>query len=225
MFAEKVINFYKNLEIPNNLPNKVRVMNPYDSEVTYSLVNKFFNKFYSDSNKRIFIVGINPGRFGGGLTGVAFTDPLNFELKCGIKNDLEKKQELSSRFVYKLIDMFGGVEKFYSKFFISALYPLALIKDGKNYNYYDSQKIYKILKPQIIKTFKQQIDFGANDKVVISFGKKNAEYLQEINDELNFFKKIIVFDHPRFIMQYRLKKLDTYLNNYTIILRDNCRPL
>lgn len=221
MFAEKVINFYKNLEIPNNLPNKVRVMNPYDSEVTYSLVNKFFNKFYSDSNKRIFIVGINPGRFGGGLTGIAFTDPINLEEKCGIRNSLDKKQELSSRFVYKLIDKFGGVEKFYSKFFISALYPLALIKDGKNYNYYDSQKIYKKLKPQIIKTFKQQIDFGANDKVVISFGKKNAEYLQEINDELNFFKKIIVFDHPRFIMQYRLKKLNEYLDEYTKVLREN----
>lgn len=221
MFAEKVINFYKNLEIPNNLPNKVSVMNPYDSEFTYSLVNKFFNKFYSDSNKRIFIVGINPGRFGGGLTGVAFTDPINLEEKCGIRNSLDKKQELSSRFVYKLIDKFGGVENFYSKFFISALFPLALIKDGKNYNYYDSQKIYKKLKPQIIETFKQQIDFGANDKFVISFGKKNAVYLKEINDELNFFKKIIVFDHPRFIMQYRLKKLNEYLDEYTRILREN----
>jgi len=225
MFSKKVIQFYKSLQIPQYLPDQVTVMNPYDSEVTYSLVNKFFNKFYCDNNKRIFIVGINPGRFGGGLTGIAFTDPINLEDKCGIKNNFDKKPELSSRFVYSLIDSFGGVEKFYSEFFISALYPLALIKDGKNYNYYDSQKNYEILKPQIIETFKQQIDFGANDKVLISFGKKNAEYLQEINDELNFFKKIIVFDHPRFIMQYRLKKLDTYLNNYTKILRYNCRPL
>lgn len=121
--------------------------------------------------------------------------------------------------MYKLIDEFGGAKKFYSKFFISALYPLALIKDNKNYNYYDSKKVYNELKPQILKTFKQQIGFGANEKVVISFGKKNAEYLKEINEELKFFKKIIVFDHPRFIMQYRLKKLDTYLNDYTKILR------
>ncbi len=220
MFAEKVIGFYKNLELPNNLPNEVDVMNPYDSEITFSLVQKFFNKFYHDNNKRTFIVGINPGRFGGGLTGIAFTDPINLEDKCGIKNRFDKKPELSSRFVYSLIDSFGGIEKFYSEFFISALYPLALIKDGKNYNYYDSQKIYKILKPQIIETFRQQIDFGANDKVVISFGKKNADYLKEINDELKFFKEIIIFDHPRFIMQYKLKKLETYLYNYTKILKE-----
>lgn len=220
MFAEKVIGFYKNLELPNNLPNEVDVMNPYDSEITFSLVQKFFNKFYHDNNKRTFIVGINPGRFGGGVTGVAFTDPVNLELKCGIKNDLDKKQELSSQFVYKLIDKFGGVEKFYSEFFISALYPLALIKDGKNYNYYDSQKNYRILKPQIIETFKQQIDFGANNKVVISFGKKNAVYLKEINNELKFFKEIIIFEHPRFIMQYRLRRLEAYLKNYAKILNE-----
>lgn len=220
MFAEKVIGFYKNLELPNNLPNEVDVMNPYDSEITFSLVQKFFNKFYHDNNKRTFIVGINPGRFGGGVTGVAFTDPVNLELKCGIKNDLDKKQELSSQFVYKLIDKFGSVEKFYSEFFISALYPLALIKDGKNYNYYDSQKIYRILKPQIIETFKQQIDFGANNKVVISFGKKNAVYLKEINNELKFFKEIIIFEHPRFIMQYRLRRLEAYLKNYAKILNE-----
>ena len=220
MFSKKAIQFYKSLQIPQNLPNQVTVMNPYDSTVTFSLVEKFFLKFYNDDNKRTFIVGINPGRFGGGVTGVAFTDPVNLEEKCGIKNDLDKKQELSSRFVYKLIDEFGGAKKFYSKFFISAIYPLALIKDGKNYNYYDSQKVYKALKPQIIKTLQEQIEFGANDKVAISFGKKNAEYLKEINSELNFFEEIIEFDHPRFIMQYRLKNLEHYLEEYVKILRE-----
>lgn len=219
MFSDEAIKFYGNLKLPNNLPGQVSVMNPYESEITFSLVEKFFNKFYNDKNKRTFIVGINPGRFGGGLTGIAFTDPIHLEEKCGIKNDLDKKHELSSRFVYKLIAELGGAEKFYSKLFISALYPLALIKDGKNYNYYDSKKVYKTLKPQIKKTFKQQIDFGANDKYVISFGKKNAEFLKEINEELGFFKEILIFDHPRFIMQYRLKKLDEYLNEYTKILR------
>lgn len=218
MFSTKAKKFFLNLDLPVNLPNQVSVMNPYDSEETVSLVKKFFNKFYNDNNKRTFIVGINPGRFGGGLTGVAFTDPVNLEEKCGIKNNLDKKHELSSRFVYRLIDEFGGAEKFYSKFFISAIYPLALIKDGKNYNYYDSQKVYKALRPQIIKTFQEQLNFGANDEVVISFGKKNAEYLKEINDELKFFKRIKIFDHPRFIMQYRLKKLDEYLKKYIKVL-------
>lgn len=219
MFSEKALRFFLNQKPLVDLPENVSVMNPYNSEETNLLVKQFFRKFYNDSDKRTFIVGINPGRFGGGVTGVAFTDPVNLEEKCGIKNDLDKKHELSSRFVYSLIDEFGGTSNFYSNFFITALYPIALIKDGKNYNYYDSKKIYNALKPQILKTFQQQIDFGANDKEAISFGKKNAEYLKEINEELGFFKKIIVFDHPRFIMQYRLKKLESYLKDYSDQLR------
>ena len=158
MFVDKALKFFLNQKLPEKLPDQVSVMNPYDSENTVLLVKRFFKKFYSDNNKRTFIVGINPGRFGGGITGIAFTDPVNLEEKCGIKNNLDKKQELSSRFVYNLIDEFGGSEKFYSKFFISAIYPLALIKDNKNYNYYDSKKVYSALKPQILKTFQQQIE-------------------------------------------------------------------
>lgn len=219
-FSENAVNFYSNLNSPKNLPDGVEVMNPFESNETISLVRKFFKKFYSDKGKRTFIIGINFGRFGGGVTGVGFTDPINLQEKCGIKNNLDKKPELSSKFVYSLIESFGSVEEFYSKFFISALYPLALIKDGKNYNYYDSKKVYAALKSQIVKMLKQQIDFGANDKLVISFGKKNAEYLKEINDELRFFKEILIFDHPRFVMQYRLKKLDSYLEKYTKVLRE-----
>ncbi|RJP60378.1 MAG: DUF4918 family protein [Ignavibacteriales bacterium] len=222
LFSERAINFFLNLTLPEKLPDHVAIMNPYDSEETIKLVTKFYKNFFNDKSKRTFLVGINPGRFGGGLTGIAFTDPVNLQDKCGIKNNLDKKRELSSQFVYKLIDECGGTKKFYSRFFITALYPLALIKDGKNYNYYDSQKVYKALKPQIIQTFQRQIEFGANDKYVISFGKKNADYLKEINDELKFFKEIIIFDHPRFIMQYRLKKLDEYLKEYSKILRRIC---
>ena len=93
---------------------------------------QFYNRFYNDTNKRIYLIGINPGRFGGGTTGIAFTDPINLQVKCEIENKFAKKQELSSDFIYKLIDEFGGVENFFSKFYLTALYPLALIKDGKN---------------------------------------------------------------------------------------------
>lgn len=217
-FTSKAKKFFLNLDIPDNLTDGVSVMNPYSDNGTQNVIKRFYDKFYNDNNKRTFFVGINPGRFGGGITGIAFTDPINLEDKCGIKNDFDKKPELSSRFVYQLIDKYGGAEKFYSKFFISALYPLALIKDGKNYNYYDSAKIYKALKPQILKTFQQQIDFGANDDLVICLGKKNEKYLKEINNEIKFFKKIITFDHPRYIMQYKLKKLDEYIDKYLSVL-------
>lgn len=220
MFSEKAVKFFLNQNIPENLPSNVKILNPYSNEEVQKIVVRFFAKFFNDNEKRIFIVGINPGRFGGGITGIAFTDPVSLKEKCGISNNFEMRYELSSRFVYKLIDEFGGIEKFYKKFFITALFPLALIKDEKNYNYYDSKKLYDSLKPQIVKSFEEQINFGASNKIVISFGKKNADYLNEINNEIGFFKKVISFDHPRFIMQYRSKKLDEYLNEYKRILLD-----
>lgn len=220
MFSTNAEKFFLNQNIPENLPENVSCLNPYQSNEVREIVNRFFTKFYDDDNERIFIVGINPGRFGGGITGIAFTDPINLERKCGIQNSFDKRHELSSRFVYNLINEFGGTEKFYKKFFITALFPLALIKDEKNFNYYDSKKIYGTLKPHILKTFNDQINFGASNKIAISFGKKNAEYLKEINNEIGFFDSIIYFDYPRFIMQYRSKKIPEYLENYSKILRN-----
>ncbi len=218
-FALKAIPFYFSLKVPRNPPGEIGVMNPYEDEITRKLTAEFFNKFYNDDRPRSFIFGINPGRFGGGTTGIGFTDPVALRNFCGIENELGNKRELSSEFVYMVINEYGGAKKFYSDFFISAIYPLALIKDGKNYNYYDDRQVFEKLKNEIISLMKTQIGFGANKKKVISFGKKNADYLKIINDELKFFREIITLDHPRFIMQYRRKKMEEYIEKYLKTLR------
>ena len=63
--------------------------------------------------------------------------------------------------------------------------------------------------------FSKDFRLDASSETLLINGDPDLKYLQEINDELKFFKEIITFDHPRFIMQYRLKKLDTYLKKYT----------
>ncbi|MFH1197712.1 MAG: uracil-DNA glycosylase family protein [bacterium] len=213
-FAEKAIKYFFNLIKPTTLPSSIEVMNPYVSKEIKRVISHFYKKFYADENKRIFIVGINPGRFGGGVTGIAFTDPINLEQHCGIKNDFYKRPELSSRFVYSVLEAYGGVHKFYSKYFLTALYPLALFRDGKNYNYYDSPEIYRSLKKDIVCSLQSQIEFGADNKVVFCLGKKNEYYLKEINSEINFFRKIITLEHPRYIMQYKLKSVNSYIKKY-----------
>ena len=184
------------------------------------IVNIFFKKFFDDTNNRTFVFGINPGRFGRGLTGIAFTDPVALRVECDIENDLGDKKELSSKFIYNMIDKYGGVNKFYSEFFISALYPLTIIKDGKNYNYYDEKPLYRSLKSHLISAIEEQTKFGANKKFAVCLGKKNANYFNEINKEYNFFDEIRVLDHPRYIMQYKLKQLDKYLYEYLSILKN-----
>ena len=217
-FATKAINYFTQLKSPVKLPTGIQILNPYENAEIQSVVEAFFKKYYNDTRKRVFILGINPGRFGGGLTGISFTDPVALRNYCGIENKMGTREELSSKFIYKVIDKFGGVNKFFSDFYLSAIYSLALIKDGKNHNYYDSQKLFLALKSRLKESLENQFTFGAKSSVVICLGKKNADYLKILDDELNLFDRIEILDHPRFIMQYKLKKVNDYISKYLDVL-------
>lgn len=218
-FAKEAIDFFNNQKKPAKLPPGLDVMNPYEEKPVKIVVEKFYNNFYNDNNQRIFVFGINPGRFGCGTTGIAFTDPAALRESCGIENDLGFRNELSSQFIYEMIREYGGAQKFFSKIYITAVYSLALIKDGKNHNYYDSKRLYESLKSKIKKSISVQINFGARKEFAVSLGKKNAIFLSEINKELGYFKEIKVLEHPRYIMQYRRKKLKEYVEKYIEVLK------
>ena len=71
-FADKVIAFNKSLQFKGKLPPGIRVMNPFrENKDSLAVSSAFYKKYYSDNNRRHIILGINPGRFGAGLTGVA----------------------------------------------------------------------------------------------------------------------------------------------------------
>ena len=98
-FADHVLSFYKNLEIKAPLPNGVVALNPYHDNESFSYCKKFYKKFFNDSHERTLILGINPGRHGGGITGIPFTDPIKLEQYCRIPNSFNKKPELSADFI------------------------------------------------------------------------------------------------------------------------------
>lgn len=161
------------------------------------------------------VIGINPGRFGGGVTGIPFTDPIRLHQDCGIDNPWSKKQELSSVFIYEMIKAFGGVTSFYNHFYISAVSPLGFTLNNKNLNYYDDKELIKQIKPFVIDCMEQQLQFGIDTRVAFCLGDgKNFKYLSRLNDEMKWFKSIVPLSHPRFIMQYRLKKKDEYISFY-----------
>ncbi len=216
-FGSNVLQFYKSLQAPK-LPKGVLAMNPYTNAETMALVKQFTDKFYNDTSKRILVLGINPGRIGGGSTGVNFTDPVALEQFCGITNNLPKKRELSSEFVYNFIKHFCGLKRFYKHFFLSAICPLGFTKDGLNYNYYDDKNLLKATEPFIVSTLRQQITLGASVKSVILFGTgKNLKTFTELNNTYHFFEYIYALEHPRFIMQYKRKQLPQYLKKYSEI--------
>lgn len=190
-------------------------MNPYADARVRRYVRAFLDTFYGDNEPRVLVFGINPGRFGAGLTGVTFTDPVALADECGIANDLPRRRELSSIFVYAFINRFGGAEPFYRRFFLTAASPLGFTSGGNNYNYYDDRKLARAVTPFIAGTIRQQIAMGGRQDHAIVFGTgENLRFLRRLNDEHGFFGKLSGLDHPRFIMQYRRKRLDAYLAKY-----------
>lgn len=219
-FSDKTLHFLRDLHIDNKIPKGIDVMNPYQDEYTLELCRKFFTKYYNDQQPRTLLVGINPGRFGSGMTGVSFTDPIKLETICGIPNTFPKKPELSADFIYAMIKAYGGPDTFYKKYFISAVSPLGFTKDGKNINYYDDPKLQAAITPFVIKSINQLLAMGINKEVCYCIGEgKNVNYLNKLNAEHNWFNEIVPLAHPRFIMQYKRKHVDTYVKDYLMKLK------
>ena len=219
-FAGRMKNFNRNLQLNTPLPPGVGVLNPFrETELALPCSDAFYDKFYNDNNKRWPILGINPGRFGGGLTGVPFTDFKRLQQVCGINTGGNSSHEPSSEFIYKMVAAMGGAAVFYKHFYINSVCPLGFVINkggGKwvNYNYYDDKALYAAVKPFIVQSIQQQIELGLHTEECFCLGKKNMEYLAVVNKEFNFFKTITELPHPRFIVQYKRKQMDSFIDLY-----------
>jgi hypothetical protein len=219
-FADKVIEFHKSLEYKGELKENIRVMNPFKERAEILLIlEEFYKKFFNDKKSRKIILGINPGRLGAGATGIPFTDTKRLSEVCGIESSSIQTHEPSSVFVYDVIKAFGGSEKFYNKYYINSICPLGFVEKNQkgnwvNCNYYDYEELFQSTKEFIISSLRKQIEFGVDTSVCYILGKKNAKFFKKINDNAKLFDKIIVFDHPRYIVQYKMKYKEKYIAEY-----------
>lgn len=219
-FAERVLQFNGSLDLPGPPVNDIRVMNPFQDNAEIAAITKaFYTKFYSDNKQRKLILGINPGRLGAGATGIPFTDTKRLAEICKINIDSFASHEPSSVFVYKLIAAYGGATAFYNDFYINSVCPLGFIEQNAkgnwiNRNYYDYKFLFKATEDFIIASIKAQIALGVDTSVCYILGKKNAKFLKLINDKEQLFDTLIVFDHPRYIVQYKSKLMDSYIDDY-----------
>ena len=217
--GKNITEFYKSLE-PPPLPKGIEILYPQKNKDVIKLVEIFFNKFYDDNKSRHLIFGINPGRFGAGTTGINFTAPKQLKQFCGIDHPFRSQTELSAEFFYDLIQAYGGVQKFYKDYFITSVSPLGFIKDGVNLNYYDDKELRDRVTPFIIGSIQKQLSLGfQTDYCICIGGDKNLKFFSSLNDEHKFFEKIIPLPHPRFIMQYRRKQKEKYIDQYLSTLR------
>ncbi len=203
------------------LPEEVSWLLPWRELPETARVTKIFlEKYYNDTRSRTLILGINPGRFGAGLTNVAFTGPVMLEEACSIENNFHKRAELSAVFIYKMIDAWGGVAPFYQKYFINSVVPFGFVKNGINYNYYDNKKLERAMEPFIKYHLESLLALGMNREVCYCLGTgKNFKYLDKLNQEQGYFKEVVPLEHPRYIMQYKRKQLEEYLQKYVSALK------
>jgi len=220
-FADKVIQFNTSLDLTKRLPRSIGVLNPFvENKNALTVSSEFYKKYYDDNRTRKLILGINPGRHGAGITGIPFTDTKRLEAFCDLTIPEVSTHEISSVFVYEFIEKYGGAKQFYQDYYINSISPLGfVIKDKKgkekNYNYYDSKALTDAVIPFIIKTLKQQISFGIDTDTCYCLGTgKNYKFLLALNAKHKFFNKVIPLEHPRYIMQYKSKQKQFYIDKY-----------
>ena len=223
--ADKVIAFNKGLRYSGELPEGFQVLNPFlENPETMQVMEAFYRKYYNDTNQRKFIIGINPSRHGAGVTGVPFTDTKRLQSACGITMYSARTHEVSSWFVYDMIEAYGGAEAFYSQFYINSPFPLAIIRASKegnwlNANYYDDKTLFEMVKGFMIESLRKHIEIGLDTSEVFILGKKNADFIARINKQEKLFGKMTVLEHPRYIQQYKSKEKELYIDKYLLAFR------
>ncbi len=223
-FSKQILDFYFSLSSKPPLPKGVKAIYPFDNPETKRLMQTFFNKYYDDKNPRTYLVGINPGRLGSGITGIGFADAYHLQKYCDIPNSFDKRVEISAAFMFEVMEAYGGVEKFYKDFFFTTVMPLGLLKNDKNYNYYDDLETQSALEPFIKETLLKQMSFPEAKPNIICVGQgKNLKYLKAFNEKYHCFENIEVLPHPRWVMQYKRKEKQKYIDAYLDVLKKSLR--
>jgi len=219
-FSKKLIQFYTSLQPPADLPNGIEFLYPQKDPEVIKIIHTFYKKYFNDDHPRGLLLGINPGRYGAGITGVNFTAPKQLKEFCEIDHHFKNSSELSAEFIYETISAYGGAKKFYYDWFIGSVCPLGFIKEGVNINYYDDKKLAEAVTPFIINCINKQTGLGfKTEKCLCVGGEKNFKFLSALNNEHKWFGEIIALPHPRFILQYRRKQKDQFIHQYLSALR------
>src|ERR1700744_2059997 len=208
-FGEKVLLHTKHLAYTGTrLPENKVIYNPFTDLVQPPhIATRFYEKYFNDAHPRCALFGINPFKWGAGLTGIPFTDAKRLQSECHIAYEGKASQENSSQFIYEMIHAFGGVEEFYRRFYCCWLYPFGFLDPSdpkdKGVSYYASKDLTAIATPLIIENIRRQIAIGVRtDLCFVNGAGENDKALRHLNDQYHFFEQIVTLEHPGYIVRY-----------------------
>ena len=120
----------------------------------------------------------------------------------------------------------GGAEAFYSRVYVHAVCPLGFVREQPNgtainLNYYDDKALEKAVTPFVEQWLRTLVSCGLRTDVVLCIGTgKNAAYFTKLNERLGLFQHIIALEHPRYVMQYKARSIDQYIDKYLAALEE-----
>lgn len=230
MLADRLLEHVLSFSLDRvKLPKGVGVLDPFNgpyADDVRRIVTTFHRNFFSDDQQRVLMLGINPGRLGAGSTGLSFTDTKRCESDLLIPVNGLRTHEPSSDFFYRMIRAAGGADTFYSQVYVHAICPLGFVKEqvngtAVNLNYYDDKALEQAVTPFVEHWLRTLVGCGMRTDVVFCIGTgKNATYFTRLNERLGLFHRIVALEHPRYVMQYKAKSVDVYIDKYLKALQE-----
>ena len=141
------------------------------------------------------ILGINPGRFGAGITGIPFTDPKRLAEFCDIHIEAcPNAHEPSSLFVYEVIEAWGGLREFYDKMVHQFHLPAWLCKGRQNgretnYNYYDSAELTRTALPLLWIAFAARLQWAWKGMYASAWARAKLRFYGQAERRTRLFGK------------------------------------
>jgi hypothetical protein len=230
MLADRLLQHVLSFSLKGTtLPTGIGVLDPFQgphADEVRRIVTLFHRTYYSDDRPRTLMLGINPGRLGAGSTGLSFTDTKRCESELGIPVQGIRTHEPSSDFFYRMVRAAGGAEAFYSAVYVHAVCPLGFVREQPNgtainLNYYDDKALEKAVTPFVEQWLRTVVSCGLRTDTVLCIGTgKNAAYFTKLNARLGLFRRIIALEHPRYVMQYKARSIDAYIDKYLAALEE-----
>lgn len=212
-YFEDVVDFYENFEIPAGLPDGVAIHNPFHDAQRRDAIERFYEKFFSDGNARIHLLGINPSKINQTSTGINYTDGFALEEFCGLQNGFSRGRELTSDFFYRVVLAMGGAEEFYARIFAWAMMPLSVTSSGGYVNYYD-EDLEGALSDVVRQNVKWTSERPSTGRALIVGTGENKKVFENLDGTPFGYNDVKYLPHPRWIMQYNRNSVDKYVGQY-----------